>query len=44
MVMFREYGDEMVRIFIIGDENGDVYYGDVLLYVVVFCILGRVVH
>jgi len=25
MVMFREYGDEMVRISIIGDENGDVY-------------------
>jgi len=24
MVMFREYGDEMVRIFTIGDENGDV--------------------
>ena len=23
MVMFREYGDEMVRIFIIGDENDD---------------------
>jgi len=24
MVMFREYGDEMVRIFTIGDEDGDV--------------------
>jgi len=24
MVMFREYGDEMVRIFTVGDENGDV--------------------
>jgi hypothetical protein len=24
LVMFREYGDEMVRIFTIGDENGDV--------------------
>jgi hypothetical protein len=37
--MFREYGDEMMRIFTIGDENGDV-----LVYVVVFYILGRVVH
>jgi len=24
IVMFREYGDETVRIFIIGDENGDI--------------------
>jgi hypothetical protein len=24
MVMFREYGDETVRIFTIGDENGGV--------------------